>query len=50
MVGSYGFVLNNSLSLFNIPAKVAPDPGANNAGPGKRPMGSQTPVVDRQGR
>jgi gamma-glutamyltranspeptidase/glutathione hydrolase len=45
MVGPYGFVLNNSLSLFNIPARVAPDPGANNAGPSKRPMGSQTPVV-----
>jgi gamma-glutamyltranspeptidase / glutathione hydrolase len=45
MVTPYGFVLNNSLSLFNIPAKQAPDPGANNAGPNKRPMGSQTPVV-----
>ena len=43
MVEPYGFVLNNSLSLFNIPSK--PTPGANNAGPNKRPMGSQAPTV-----
>lgn len=43
MVEPYGFVLNNSLSLFNFPRK--PAPGANNAGPNKRPMGSQAPVV-----
>jgi gamma-glutamyltranspeptidase/glutathione hydrolase len=43
MVGRYGFVLNNSLSLFNIPRRS--DSSANDAGPNKRPMGSQTPVV-----
>jgi gamma-glutamyltranspeptidase len=36
-------VLNNSLSLFNIPRR--PDTTANDAGPNKRPMGSQTPVL-----
>ena len=45
MVTPYGFVLNNSLSLFNMNPKLPPDPGANNAGPSKRPMGSQTPTL-----
>ena len=45
MVAPYGFVLNNSLSLFNLTPKSPPDPGANNAGPNKRPMGSQAPTV-----
>ena len=43
MVQPYGFVLNNSLSLFNIPRRA--DSSANEAGPNKRPMGSQTPTV-----
>jgi gamma-glutamyltranspeptidase/glutathione hydrolase len=43
MVQPYGFVLNNTLSLFNIPRR--PDTTANDAGPNKRPMGSQTPAV-----
>jgi|RhiMetdeSRZDD1v2_1073273.scaffolds.fasta_scaffold30827_4 gamma-glutamyltranspeptidase / glutathione hydrolase len=43
MVQPYGFVLNNTLSLFNIPRRA--DTTANDAGPNKRPMGSQTPTV-----
>ena len=43
MVQPYGFVLNNSLSLFNIPRRT--DSSANEAGPNKRPMGSQTPTM-----
>jgi gamma-glutamyltranspeptidase / glutathione hydrolase len=43
MVQPYGFVLNNSLSLFNIPRRA--DTTANDAAPNKRPMGSQTPTV-----
>jgi gamma-glutamyltranspeptidase / glutathione hydrolase len=43
MVQPYGFVLNNSLSLFNIPRR--PDTTANDAAPNKRPMGSQTPTL-----
>lgn len=43
LVEPYGFVLNSSLSLFNIRAGVPSS--ANNAGPSKRPVGSQTPAV-----
>lgn len=43
IVPGYGFFLNDSLRLFNINA--AQRGGANDAGPGKRPMGSMTPVV-----
>ena len=44
MVPGYGFVLNDSLSLFNLKAK-ADGHGANNAAGGKRPMGSMTPTI-----
>jgi gamma-glutamyltranspeptidase/glutathione hydrolase len=39
MVPGYGFLLNDSLKLFTATS------GPNAAGPGKRPMGSMTPVV-----
>lgn len=39
MVPGYGFLLNDSLRVFS------PTGGPNAAGPGKRPMGSMTPVV-----
>jgi gamma-glutamyltranspeptidase / glutathione hydrolase len=41
MVPGYGFLLNDSLRLFNR----IPTGGPNDAGPNKRPMGSMTPVV-----
>jgi gamma-glutamyltranspeptidase/glutathione hydrolase len=48
MVPGYGFELNDSLTLFNLTAKRDPttgNPGANDAGPGKRPMGSMAPTI-----
>jgi gamma-glutamyltranspeptidase / glutathione hydrolase len=47
-VPGYGFVLNDSLNLFNLTPKddpVAGNPGANDAAPDKRPMGSMTPTI-----
>lgn len=40
-VPGYGFLLNDSLRLFNL----TPTGGPNDAAPGKRPAGSMTPVV-----
>jgi gamma-glutamyltranspeptidase / glutathione hydrolase len=40
-VPGYGFLLNDSLRLFNR----LPTAGPNDAGPNKRPSGSMTPVV-----
>jgi gamma-glutamyltranspeptidase / glutathione hydrolase len=48
MVSGYGFELNDSLNLFNLTPKLDPltgNPGANDAGPDKRPMGSMTPTI-----
>jgi gamma-glutamyltranspeptidase len=45
MVTPYGFVLNDSLGLFNTPSRKAPNPGTNNAAPNKMPMGFQTPTI-----
>jgi gamma-glutamyltranspeptidase/glutathione hydrolase len=48
MVPGYGFELNDSLNLFNLTPKRDPatgNPGANDAGPDKRPMGSMTPTI-----
>jgi gamma-glutamyltranspeptidase/glutathione hydrolase len=48
MVPGYGFELNDSLNLFNLAPKLDPttgNPGANDAGPDKRPMGSMTPTI-----
>jgi gamma-glutamyltranspeptidase/glutathione hydrolase len=48
MVPGYGFELNDSLNLFNLNPKhdaTTGNPGANDAGPGKRPMGSMTPTI-----
>lgn len=53
MVPGYGFELNDSLNLFNLTPKysvVTGNPGANDAGPDKRPMGSMTPTVVVQGQ
>jgi gamma-glutamyltranspeptidase / glutathione hydrolase len=45
-VPGYGFVLNDSLTLFNLtPRAGTGNPGANDAGPNKRPMGSMAPIV-----
>jgi gamma-glutamyltranspeptidase / glutathione hydrolase len=47
-VPGYGFLLNDSLTLFNLTPRANPaigDPGANDAGPGKRPMGSMAPTL-----
>jgi gamma-glutamyltranspeptidase/glutathione hydrolase len=41
-------VLNDSLNLFNLAPRYDPatgNPGANDAAPGKRPMGSMTPTI-----
>ena len=40
-VPGYGFLLNDSMRLFNL----TPRGGPNDAAPGKRPAGSMTPVV-----
>jgi gamma-glutamyltranspeptidase / glutathione hydrolase len=48
MVPGYGFELNDSLNLFNLTPKSDPstgNPGANDAAPDKRPMGSMTPTI-----
>ena len=48
MVPGYGFELNDSLNLFNLTPKADPatgNPGANDAAPDKRPMGSMTPTL-----
>ncbi len=48
MVPGYGFVLNDSLNLFNLTPKAnaaTGNPGANDSGPDKRPMGSMTPTI-----
>ena len=48
MVPGYGFELNDSLNLFNLTPKFNPvtgNPGANDAGPDKRPVGSMTPTI-----
>jgi gamma-glutamyltranspeptidase/glutathione hydrolase len=48
LVPGYGFLLNNSLSLFNLAPAASPatgNPGANDAAPDKRPMGSMTPTI-----
>lgn len=47
-VPGYGFLLNDSLRLFNLSptANTATgNPGANDAAGGKRPMGSMTPTL-----
>jgi gamma-glutamyltranspeptidase / glutathione hydrolase len=44
MVPGYGFVLNDSLNLFNMTPK-GDGHGSNDAGPNKRPMGSMTPTI-----
>lgn len=45
-VPGYGFLLNDSLTLFNLtPRAGAGNPGTNDAGPSKRPMGSMGPIV-----
>lgn len=47
-VPGYGFLLNDSLTLFNLTPRANPttgNPGANDAAPGKRPMGSMTPTL-----
>jgi gamma-glutamyltranspeptidase / glutathione hydrolase len=48
MVPGYGFELNDSLNLFNLTPRfdaVKGNPGANDAAPDKRPMGSMTPTI-----
>jgi gamma-glutamyltranspeptidase/glutathione hydrolase len=48
MVPGYGFVLNDSLNLFNLTPRFDPatgNPGANDAAADKRPMGSMTPTI-----
>jgi gamma-glutamyltranspeptidase / glutathione hydrolase len=45
-VPGYGFVLNDSLGLFNQrPLASATNPGANDAAGGKRPLGNMTPTL-----
>jgi gamma-glutamyltranspeptidase / glutathione hydrolase len=48
MVPGYGFMLDDSLTLFNATPKANPatgNPGANDAAGGKRPMGSMAPTL-----
>ena len=48
MVPGYGFLLNDSLTLFNLNPRANPatgNPGANDAAGGKRPMGSMAPTL-----
>lgn len=48
LVPGYGFLLNDSLTLFNLTPRANPatgNPGANDAAGGKRPMGSMTPTL-----
>jgi gamma-glutamyltranspeptidase / glutathione hydrolase len=45
-VPGYGFLLNDSLGLFNqVPKASATNPGANDAAGGKRPLGNMTPTL-----
>jgi hypothetical protein len=45
-VPGYGFLLNDSLGLFNqIPKAAAGNPGANDAAGGRRPLGNMTPTL-----
>src|SRR5215211_2352228 len=45
-VPGYGFLLNDSLGLFNqTPRASAANPGANDAAGGKRPLGNMTPTL-----
>jgi gamma-glutamyltranspeptidase/glutathione hydrolase len=47
-VPGYGFLLNDSLTLFNLTPRanaVTGNPGANDAAGGKRPMGSMAPTL-----
>ena len=45
-VPGYGFLLNDSLGLFNQVPKASPgNPGANDAAGGKRPLGNMTPTL-----
>ena len=47
-VPGYGFLLNDSLTLFNLTPRAntaTGNPGANDAAGGKRPMGSMTPTI-----
>ena len=45
-VSGYGFLLNDSLGLFNqTPRASAVNPGANDAAGGKRPLGNMTPTL-----
>jgi gamma-glutamyltranspeptidase/glutathione hydrolase len=48
MVPGYGFMLNDSLTLFNLTPRRNPgtgNPGANDPAGGKRPMGSMAPTL-----
>jgi gamma-glutamyltranspeptidase / glutathione hydrolase len=48
MVPGYGFVLNDSLTNFNLRPHADPatgDPGINDAAPGKLPRGNTAPVI-----
>jgi gamma-glutamyltranspeptidase / glutathione hydrolase len=46
MVPGYGFVLNDSLSNFNLSPKRGPgNPGTNDPAPNRRAMGSTAPVL-----
>jgi gamma-glutamyltranspeptidase/glutathione hydrolase len=48
IVPGYGFELNDSLNLFNLTPKsnaATGNPGANDAAPDKRPMGSMAPAL-----
>jgi gamma-glutamyltranspeptidase/glutathione hydrolase len=47
-VPGYGFLLNDSATLFNFPSRAnaaTGNPGANDAGGGKRPAGSMAPTL-----
>lgn len=47
-VPGYGFLLNDSLTLFNLTPRASAatgNPGANDAAGGKRPMGSMAPTL-----
>ena len=49
-VPGYGFLLNDSLGLFNqMPRASATNPGANDAAGGKRPLGNMTPTLILKG-
>lgn len=53
-VPGYGFLLNDSLALFNMPVTpradaAAGNPGANDAAGGKRPAGNMTPTLILKG-